>query len=110
MSWAAWKLTSMPSTAGVLVRRRAITCWAVSVRWSKGFRVTQMRPLLPVWPPSPAPMLEERAATAGSLATTSAMAIWRRAISAKETSWPALVVPIRTPLSWLGKKPLGIWI
>ena len=55
-------------------------------------------------------MVDEMAATAGSAATTSAARCWRRAISANETSWPASVMPSITPVSWVGKKPFGIWM
>ncbi len=34
-------------------------CWALALRSSNGFRAMKNRPLLPVWPPTPGPTIEE---------------------------------------------------
>ena len=81
---------------------------AVSLRSSRGLSVISIRPLLSAEFTPSTPMNEERLATSGSLRIASASACCRRAISLKEMSWAAVVMPWIAPVSWSGKKPFGI--
>ena len=66
------------------------------------------RPLLEGLAPPPLPMLEPKAATSGSRSTIAPSACCRRIISCGETSCAASDRPMIRPVSWIGKKPLGI--
>jgi hypothetical protein len=48
------------------------------------------------------------AATSGSRRITAPSSCCRRIISCGDTAWAASEMPEITPVSWLGKKPLGI--
>ena len=67
-----------------------------------------MRPLFSVVLVPSMPMNEERLSTAGSLRITCVRACCRPAISRKETDCAASETPWMTPVSWMGKKPLGM--
>ena len=67
-----------------------------------------MRPLLSVMFVPSTPMNEERLSIAGSFRITRASACWRSAMAENETVCGASDTPRITPVSWTGKKPLGI--
>ena len=67
-----------------------------------------MRPLLSVVLVPSTPMKHERLTTAGSWMITAASACWRSAMALKEMLWGASEMPRITPVSWTGKKPLGM--
>ena len=67
-----------------------------------------MRPLLTVVLVPSTPMNDERLSTAGSFRITSASACCRSAIDSNDTVCGASEMPRITPVSWTGKKPLGI--
>ncbi len=67
-----------------------------------------IRPLFAVCPAVPAPMAETTEATAGSCCTTLFAACCNAAIWVKDVSCAASVMPMMMPVSWVGKKPLGM--
>ena len=52
-------------------------------------------------------MNDDKLATSGSFNTAAANRCWRAAIEAKETLSGASEIPMMTPVSCTGKKPLG---
>ena len=66
-----------------------------------------MRPLLSVTLVPSMPMNDESVSTAGSRRIAWASARWRWAMAGKETLWGASEMPRITPVSWMGKRPLG---
>ncbi len=97
----------MPSTFASSGCRRRITSLAEIPRLASGFSVTWMRPLLSVVFVPSMPMNDETLSTAGSRRITSASACCRSAMAEKDTDWGASEMPRMTPVSWIGKKPLG---
>ena len=89
---------------------RAMACVTSLVRVSCGLRLIRKRPLLSVVLVPSTPMKEDRLSTSGSLRMTAASACWRSAIAANEIDCGASVMPWMRPVSWTGKKPLGMTI
>ena len=69
-----------------------------------------MRPELSVGLVPSTPTNDVRLSTAGSFRMTSASARWRSLMASKEMLCGASVTTWIRPLSWIGKKPLGITI
>ena len=67
------------------------------------------RPVFAVCAPKVEPICEPRPSTAGSFKMTSSISRWRRHISWGEMSWAPSDMPAMRPMSWIGKKPFGIW-
>ncbi len=85
-----------------------MTSLALASRSSSGLRLIWMRPVFTVVLVPSTPMNEERLATAGSARITRASACCRAVIARKETSCEASEMPRITPVSWIGKNPLGM--
>ena len=83
---------------------------ADSERSLRGLRLISMRPELSVGLVPSTPTNDVRLSTSGSLRIASARARWRSLIAAKETLCGASVMAWIRPLSWTGKKPLGMTI
>ena len=85
-----------------------MTSVAESLRWSSGFRLIWMRPLLSVVLVPSAPMNEEMLSTAGSVSRTFASSCCFSVMASKEVEAEACEMPWMMPVSWVGKKPLGM--
>ena len=66
-----------------------------------------MRPLLAVMLVPSIPMNDDRLATSGSFKITSASRRWRALMAGKEMLCGASEIPMITPVSCTGKKPVG---
>src|SRR5436190_367082 len=100
--------TVMPSTPARGGCRRRITPAASRLRALFGTMLMRSRPLLSVVLTPSTPMNEETLSTAGSCSSTRASASCRCAMAAKDTDCGASVMPWMRPVSWGGKKPLGV--
>ena len=85
-----------------------ITSDALSLRWSSGFRLIDMRPLLVVVFVPSAPINDERLSTAGSSRITFASSCCFTAMAFELIVAGACDMPWMTPVSCTGKKPFGI--
>ena len=83
-------------------------CEDVSSRSSRGLSTMKKRPVLAVWAPPVLPVNEPKPATSGSCRSTSPNSRMMRIICSGAVSCAASAKPEITPVSWIGKKPLGI--
>ena len=81
---------------------------AVSLRWSRAFRLISIRPLFSVMLVPSTPMNDVRLSTFGSFRISAASCCWRSAIAPYEIDCGACVIAWITPVSCDGKKPFGI--
>ena len=100
--------TVMPATLASCGCRRRITPVASRLRALFGTMLMRSRPLLSVVLTPSTPMNEDTLSTAGSFSSTWARACCRCAMAAKDTDCGASVMPWMSPVSWGGKKPLGM--
>ena len=98
----------MPLTWPSFGWSRAMISVALSRRSARGLRVTDSRPLLVVGLVPSAPMKEATPETSGSARMTATTCCWSSDIREKLTSGPASVMPVSSPVSCTGKKPLGM--
>ena len=82
---------------------------ALDLRASCGLRLMRMRPEFSVTFEPSTPMKDERLSTSTSVRIAFARSCCRRAIFSNEIACEACVTPWMTPVSWIGKNPLGIW-
>ena len=85
-----------------------MTASTLRLRTSSGFRTIRMRPLFWVVLLLSTPMKDATLSTAGFLSTTSASACCFWAIAEKEMLCAASDTAWISPVSWVGKKPLGM--
>ncbi len=85
-----------------------ITSAALRSRWSSGFRLIDIRPLLVVVFVPSAPMNDDRLSTAGSCRITFASSCCFSAMPFDPIVCGACEMPWITPVSCTGKNPLGI--
>jgi hypothetical protein len=83
-------------------------CDAVSSRSSRGLSTMKKRPVLAVWAPPVLPVKEPKPAISGSCSRTSPNSRMMRIICSGAVSCAASAKPEIRPVSWIGKKPLGI--
>ena len=106
-SWTAWRMRVAPGTTASFGRSRSMICEAEAVRWLRGLRDMNTRPVLVVVPPPP-PVKAITVATAGSSFAIAASLWIFLLIDWKEMSWSAMMLPTRRPVSCCGKKSLGM--
>ena len=111
ISWVAWRNRFAPLTLAICGRNRSIICVAESVRCSRGFNAMKKRAVFAVCAlplPPVLPVCDANPAISGSRSKTVPKSRCRRIISSGETSCAASASPPIIPVSWIGKKPLGI--
>src|SRR5260370_28131997 len=108
VEWRGWKNAVMAGTEAVARRKRAMTCWALSLRSGLARRVTKIRPELMVLAALPPPTVDITETTSGSRRMISARALWRATMASNEASSGPTVEPVSVPISSIGKKPLGM--
>ncbi len=97
----------MPSTPAISCWMRFITVVTSSLRSSRAFRLIWMRPLFGVVLVPSTPMNDDRLSTSLSLRMAAASACCRSDMAANEMLSGASEMPMITPVSCTGKKPLG---
>ncbi len=110
MSWVAWKYTVIPGMPETAPFIRSTMASTRSGRSSRGFRLMTSRPALGVAFSVLTPITETTPATLGSVRIAASTCCWRRCISAKDTSVPASVTAVISPVSCNGRKPFGMAI
>ncbi len=98
----------IPSTRASFGARRLMIWVALALRTPRSFRLIAMRPLLTVVFVPSAPMNDDRLSTAGSSRMTFASSCCFCAMALKPMVGLAWEMAWMTPVSWTGKKPLGI--
>ena len=93
-----------PGSLASLLRKRATTWSALSLRWFTGLSTMNMKAELR-WPP---PVKPTTLSTAGSARTTARKRSSRARMAWNEVAWSACIEPMMRPVSCCGKKPLGI--
>ena len=109
MSCAGTRISRPPGTWDSARRIRVVTVSRVS-RAPLSLRLMNTLPVL-VWeaaPPPPAPVKPTTLATAGSRCTMDIICVSLPLIAWNEMLWSACRLPISSPVSWVGKKPLGM--
>ena len=97
----------MPAISCHRGRRRASTSSLLIPRSLSGFSDTVSWPRLMLDQPEVMPMVLPTLSTAGSASSTSTTRRCRSAMAAKLTSGLPTVLPDSSPVSWIGRKPLG---
>ena len=107
MSCTGWKYRVTPGMPATLACRRSTTWLTVARRASRGFRMIFRCPAFGVGLIELTPITVTTPSTSLSVRRALATVACSRCISAKETSGPASMTALTSPVSCGGRKPLG---
>ena len=110
ISCTVWKKTFIPGIVATNRCKRATISPADALRSPRGRKVITSQPAFGVELSLLTPMMDTRPTTSGSFLTASSTSSCRCCICSNETSVPASVTAVISPVSCGGRKPFGMTI